>query len=110
MFVILGIFRRVTAGKESEFLAAQQAFNEWGKSLQGFRERNMFRDENSGALFALSIWESQEAFEAAGPVLIKYRAEQNRAGKDFSKFLDAPEELYKLTAIHSAASEKPAHM
>lgn len=110
MFVILGIFRRVVPGKENEFLAAQQAFGEWGKSLRGFRERLIFRDESSGALVAFSTWESQEAFEAAGPDLMKYRAEQNRRGKDFSKFLEAPEELYRLTPIHSVPSDKSVHV
>lgn len=110
MFATLGIFRRVTAGKENEFLAAQGAFSEWGKSLRGFRERHIFRDQSSGTLVAFAIWESQEAFEAAGPDLMKYRAEQNRAGKDFSKFLDAPEELYKLSLIHSMPSEKGVHI
>lgn len=110
MFVILGIFRRVTAGKESEFLAAQRAFGEWGKNLRGFRERHLFRDESSGVLVAFSMWESQAAFEAAGPDLMKYRAEQSREGKDFSKFLDAPEELYKLTPIPSAPSGKSVHV
>ncbi len=101
MFVTIGIFRRITAGKESEFLAAQQAFSEAGKGLRGFHERHILRDETSGILVALSIWESQTDFKAAGPGIMKYRAEQSRAGKDFSKFLDEPEELYQLTPIHS---------
>ncbi len=102
MFVTLGIFRHVTAGKEDEFLASQQALNETFKGIRGLRERHILRDETSGALFALSIWDSQEDFKAAGPALMKYRAEQNRAGKDFSKFLDEPEELYGLVPVHSA--------
>ncbi len=110
LFVTLAIFRSVTAGKESEFLAAQQAFGEWGKGLRGFRERHMFRDESSGALVALSIWESKETFEAAGPDLMKYRAEKSRAGKDFSRFLDVPEELYRLTPIRSVPSEESVDM
>ncbi len=99
MFVTLGIFRHVTAGKEREFLAAHKALSEHGKGLRGFRERHVLRDESSGALVTLAIWDSQEAFEAAGPYLMKYRGEQSRAGRDFSKFLDAPEELYRLAPI-----------
>ncbi len=101
MFVTVGIFRHITAGKENEFLAAQQAFNEAGKALRGFRERLILRDETSGALVELSIWESQGDFKAAGPSMMKYRAEQSRAGKDFSKFLDQPEELFQLVPIQS---------
>ncbi len=104
MFVTVGIFRHVTAGKEGEFLAAQEEFSEMGKGLQGFRDRHILRDEKTGVLFALSTWESREDFQAAGPHLMKYRAEQNRAGRDFSKFLDEPEELYFLTPIHSMSS------
>ncbi len=101
MFITIGIFRHVTTGKESDFLASQQAFSEVGKGLRGFRERHILRDETSGVLVALSVWESREDFEAAGPVFMKYRGEQNRAGKDFSNFLDEPEELYRLSPIHS---------
>ncbi len=102
MFVTLGIFRHVARGKEREFLTAHKALSERGKGLPGFRERHILRDEGSGALVALAIWDSQEAFEAAGPDLMKYRGEQSRAGRDFSKFLDAPEEQYKLTPIDLA--------
>ncbi len=101
MFATVGIFRHVTAGKEDEFLAAQKAFSEVGKGLKGFRERHILRDEATGTLFAFSIWESREDFKAAGPNLMKFRAEQSRAGRDFSRFLDEPEELYQLTPIHS---------
>ncbi len=104
MFVTIGIFRHITAGKEDEFLAAQQAFSEAGKGLRGFRERHILRDETSGALVALSIWESQGDFKAAGPNIMKYRAEQSRAGNDFSRFLDQPEELYQLVPIQSEHS------
>ncbi len=104
MFVTIGIFRHITAGKESEFLAAQRAFSEAGKNLQGFRERHILRDAASDTLVAFSIWESQGDFKAAGPDLMKYRAEQTRAGTDFSKFLDEPEELFQLAPIHSVHS------
>ncbi len=104
MFVTVGFHHHLTAGKESEFLASQQAFSEAMKGLPGFRERHILRDEAGGAVVSLSIWESRDAFIAAGPDLIKYRAEQSRAGRDFSKFQDEPETLYMLEPIHSVRS------
>ncbi len=101
MFFVVSIFRRVTAGKEGEFLAAQDAFSEMMKGLQGCRGRQILRDEKMGILFALTTWDSREVFQAAGPQLMKYRGEQNRAGRDFSKFLEEPEELYFLAPVDS---------
>ena len=101
MFVIISIFRQVTAGKEGEFLFAQEAFSRAMKGLRGFRDRQMLRDEKKGSILALTTWDSQDDFQAAGPQLMKYRGDENRAGRDFSKLLDEPEELYFLTPIDS---------
>ncbi len=101
MFFVVSIFRRVTAGKEGEFLSAQEEFSQMMKGLSGFRSRQILRDERMGFLFALTTWDSREVFQAAGPQLMKYRGDQNRAGKDFSKLLDEPEELYFLAPVDS---------
>ncbi len=101
MFMTLGVFRHLKVGKENDFLASQQAFTVAMKDLRGFRERRILRDGTSGALVVLSMWESREDFEAAGPALMKYRAEQSRLGRDFSMFLDEPEELYWLSPADS---------
>ncbi len=96
VIMTLGVFRHVKNGKENDFLASQRAFTRAMMGVAGFRERRILRDEVLGALVVLSTWESREDFEAAGPALMRYRAEQSRAGKDFSMFLDEPEELHRL--------------
>lgn len=102
VFMTLGVFRHLKPGKEGAFLASQQAFTESLKGLRGFHERIILRDEAIGALVVISRWESREDFEAAGPVLMKYRAERSREGKDFSAYIDEPEELYRLVPVDLA--------
>ncbi len=104
MYVALSIHRHLKAGKESEFLAAQEALNQAAKGLRGFRERQLLRDEAQGVFVSLGIWESREDHEAALPALRKHFSEQYRAGKGISDFVEGPDELFFLTPVRSERS------
>ena len=101
MFVALAIHGRLKPGKESEFLAAQEAFSEAMRRHRGFRERHILKDEAKGVYVSLGIWESRADQEAAGPDLRKHMSEEFRAGRAISSFEDEPEDLRFLTAVQS---------
>ena len=59
--------------KEELLIQSMQQFGELIKKQPGiiFVNPSPFRDTEKGALIGLAIWESQEAFEASWPVLVK---------------------------------------
>jgi len=57
--------------KEELLLQRMYEFGELIKKQLGVLFVNTFRDSENGTLIALAIWESQEAFQTAWPVLVK---------------------------------------
>lgn len=80
--------------KEEQFAENMRQFDELMKKQPGivFVSPYPFKDPEKGALVGISIWESQEAFQAAIPAL--------KGPKDYS-FLEwevKPSELYLLNS------------
>ena len=57
--------------KEGLLIQRMYEFGELIKKQPGIIFVNTFRDTENGTLIALAIWESQEAFQASWPVLVK---------------------------------------
>lgn len=57
--------------KEKLLVQSMHKFGELIKKQPGIIFVNTFRDPENGTLIALAIWESQEAFQTAWPVLVK---------------------------------------
>jgi heme-degrading monooxygenase HmoA len=59
--------------KEALLIQRMQQFGELIKKQPGiiFVNPSPFRDPENGTLIALAIWESQEAFEASWPALVR---------------------------------------
>ena len=77
--------------KEELLILKMREFGELIKKRPGIILVDTFRDPKKGTLIALAIWESQEAFQASWPVLVK----------------DAPSEEWEVkprevTMLHSA--------
>lgn len=66
MLVHLSIHRPIP-GKEQELIDSMHRFGAADGAIPGLREVHTLRDRESGALVGLSIWESEEAFEAGVP-------------------------------------------
>jgi quinol monooxygenase YgiN len=58
-------------GKEELLIQGMREFGEVIKKQPGIIFVNTFRDPEKGTFIALAIWESQEAFQASWPVLVK---------------------------------------
>jgi len=69
MFVNISV-HRVKPGKESPMIDSMRRYGDAAKS-SGVRSVHTLRDEKSGALVGFAIWDSKEAYEAAGPALMK---------------------------------------
>lgn len=57
--------------KEELLIQRMYEFGELIKKQPGIIFVNTFRDPEKGTLIALAIWESQEAFQASWPILVK---------------------------------------
>lgn len=57
--------------KEKLLIQKMHEFGELIKQRPGIIFVNTFRDPEKGTLVALAIWESQEAFQASWPFLVK---------------------------------------
>ena len=58
-------------GKEELLIQSMREFGKVIKKQPGIIFVNTFRDPEKGTIIALAIWESQEAFQASWPVLVK---------------------------------------
>jgi quinol monooxygenase YgiN len=75
-------------------LDSMHRFGDAGRAQSGLREVHTMRDERSGKLFGLAIWESREAFDAG--------VEAMRAAVKEDPFLDWEEgvpEVYVLEDV-----------
>ena len=57
--------------KEALLIQRMQQFGELIKKQPGIIFVNTFRDPEKGTLIAIAIWESEEAFQASWPALVK---------------------------------------
>ena len=57
--------------KEAALIDGMSRVGKVLKSLPGCLFDNAFQDTNLGTIMALTIWESQEAFQAARPAMIE---------------------------------------
>jgi hypothetical protein len=70
MFVNLSV-HRIKPGKETEMIDSMHRFGEAARAAGGVQRMHTLKDEKTGALVGLAIWDSKEAYEAAGPALMK---------------------------------------
>ncbi len=69
MFVNISV-HRIRPGKEQLMLDSMRRFGEAAKKAGGVQQIHALEDERSGAIVGLAIWDSKEAYEAAGPALM----------------------------------------
>ncbi len=93
MFVNMAI-HRPRGGKEDALLASMRVFGEVQARQRGLVLVHAFRDDLTGAIIGLSLWDSREAFQAA-------RSDLARAleGVDFDDLLEAPVETFRGDAV-----------
>jgi hypothetical protein len=69
MFVNIAV-HRLRPGKEPKMLDSMRRYCEAAKAAGGLQRIHTLKDERTGALIGLAIWDSREAYEAAGPALM----------------------------------------
>ncbi len=57
--------------KEAQLIDAMRQVGQVIKNLPGCLFDNAFQDANTSTIMAITIWESQEAFQAARPAMIE---------------------------------------
>lgn len=70
MFVNISV-HRIRPGKEHLMIDSMRRFSNAARDAGGIQRIHELKDEKSGALVGLAIWDSKEAYEAAGPALMK---------------------------------------
>lgn len=88
MIVHLAIHTPTPGGVEP-LIASMQRFAAAGRTQPGLREVHTMRDEGTGALLGLAIWESREAFET-GVVAMRAAVEDD----PFLDWENGPPEVY----------------
>ena len=68
MFVSISV-HRLKPGKEQLMIDSMRRYSA-AREAGGVQRIHELRDEGSGALVGLAIWDSKEAYEAAGPALM----------------------------------------
>ena len=92
MFVNISV-HRVKPDAEQHMLDSMRRFGEAARSA-GAVQAHTLRDQRSGALLGLAVWESQEAYEAAGPALIR-AVERD----DFDAWHEEPSQTYHCVEV-----------
>ena len=70
MFVNISV-HRIREGNESLMLDSMHRYAAAARKAAGLREVYSLRDERTGALLGLAIWDSQEAYEAASATIME---------------------------------------
>ena len=70
MFVNISV-HRIKPGKEPQMIDSMRRFGEAAKAAGGVQRIHTLKDEKTGTLVGLAIWDSKEAYEAAGPALME---------------------------------------
>ena len=88
MFVSISV-HRVKADAERLMIDSMHRYGEAARAAGGIREIHTLKDERSGALIGLALWESKDAYEAAGPALM-----EAVANDDFAAWHDGAWQSY----------------
>jgi hypothetical protein len=70
MFVSISV-HRIRPGKEHLMIDSMRRYEEAAREAGGIERIHKLEDETSGELIGLAIWNSKDAYEAAGPALMK---------------------------------------
>jgi hypothetical protein len=70
VFVNISV-HRIRDGKEQLMLDSVRRYSEAARAAGGLQHVYALRDERSEALLGLAIWDSKDAYEAAGPALMR---------------------------------------
>ena len=81
-------------GAEAALIDSMHRFGAAARTQAGLVEVHTFRDEPSGALVGLAIWESKAALDAARPAL-----SAAVAGDDFDAWESEPTQVFLLEEV-----------
>jgi hypothetical protein len=70
MFVNISV-HRIRPGKEHLMIESMRRYGEAAREAGGVQRIHELKDENSGAIIGLAIWDSKDAYETAAPALMK---------------------------------------
>ncbi len=70
MFATISV-HRLKPGKEQLMIDSMRRFGAAAKQVGGVQRIHELKDEQSGAIIGLAIWDSKEDYEAAGPALMQ---------------------------------------
>jgi heme-degrading monooxygenase HmoA len=79
---------------EQELIASMHRYGAAARTQKGLREVHTLRDQRTGVLVGLAIWENREAKTAAGPALAAATA-----GDDFDSWESEPAAVFSLEEI-----------
>jgi hypothetical protein len=81
-------------GAEGALVDSMHRFGEVARGQAGLREAHTLRDQRTGALVGLAVWDSSEALAAARPALAAATA-----GDDFDAWEAEPVRVYLLEEV-----------
>ena len=93
MFVLISS-HRPHPDKEKLVVESMHRYGEASKRQKGLVSVHTLKDENTGELFGLAIWDSQDSYLAARPALIKATE-----GDDFDSWEKEPMKGHRLKPI-----------
>ena len=93
MFVQLSV-HRPRPGMERYLIESMHRYCEAARGQRGLGSVHTLKDEATGELFGLAIWESEESFLAARPALVKAVE-----GDDFDSWEEGSIEDHRLRPV-----------
>ena len=93
MFVIMSI-HHPHPDKEKLLIDSMHRYGEAAKRQKGLVSVHTLKDENSGELFGIAIWDSQDSYTAARPALMKATE-----GDDFDSWEKEPTKGHRLKSV-----------
>jgi heme-degrading monooxygenase HmoA len=93
MFVSIAV-HRVKPGAEQLMIDSMHRYGAAAQAAGGIRQTFTLRDERSGALVGLAIWDSEEAYAAAGQALV-----EAVSGDDFASWHEGEWQIYHCTEV-----------
>ena len=92
MYVIMGV-HHVKPGMESALLDVQVRFGKAQQGHKGLISAFVWKDDNTGALIGITLWDTKEDYDAARPEMDKALQ-----GADFKAY-DASMEIYRGSPV-----------
>ena len=93
MFVVLSI-HLPHPDKEKLLIDSMHRYGETAKRQKGLVSVHTLKDENTGELFGIAIWDSQDSYEAARPALMKATETD-----DFDSWEKGPMKGHRLKSV-----------